>query len=249
MKTRTGRQLGYNAQLVVAATDPQVGQGPGRIILAATVRLQANDEQLLAPMGQAAAALTGQAPAATLLVADAGYGSRASRKAATAAGFRIVAPALSTTTPAGPYARDHFAYDPVADTFTCPLGMQLHRAEAGHNGRGQPGQRYRGDPARCGACPAFGVCTTSPSTGRTLWVTPVDETETAHTRWMATTEAKRLSAQRRGLIEPVIGILKVQLGARRTAVRGQTKVEAEWLLTAAAFNLRTLARAAAPLAA
>lgn len=247
MKTRTGRQLGYNGQLVVAATDPQVGQGPGRLILAATVRLQANDEQLLAPMGQTATDLTGGSATATTLVADAGYGSRASRRAAAALGFRIVVPALSTTMPVGPYTRDQFTYDPDADTFTCPQNMVLHRAEQGRNGRGQPGQRYRGDPARCRACPAFGDCTTSHADGRTLWVTSGDEIETAHASWMATTEAKRLSRQRRGLIEPVIGILKEQLRARRTAVRGRAKVEAEWVLTAVAFNLRTLARAVAPL--
>jgi hypothetical protein len=47
------------------------------------------------------------------------------------------------------------------------------------------------------------------------------------------------------LIEPVFGILKDRMGARRTLLRGRGKVEAEWVLTATAFNLRTLARAAA----
>lgn len=102
MKTRSGLQLAYNAQLGVAATDPVVGHGPGRFMLAAMVTTQANDEQLLGPMGQAAAETTGRAPAETVLVADTGYGSPVSRRAATAAGFTVVAPALSSRVPAGP---------------------------------------------------------------------------------------------------------------------------------------------------
>lgn len=249
MRTRTGLQLGYNAQLVVAATHALPNQRPGRVILAATVRLQANDEHLLAPMGQAAAALTGQAPAETILVADTGYGSRASRQAATTAGFRIVTPAMHTTAPTGAHGRDQFTYDSATDTFTCPMGRTLHRAEAGHNGRGQPGQRYRGDPQQCRTCPAFGVCTTSTRHGRTLWVSTGDDQDRKHAEWMASDQARVLSRARRGLIEPVFGILKEQLGARRTALRGRAKVESEWVLTAIAFNLRTLARMAAPSAA
>jgi transposase len=244
MKTRTGLQLAYNAQLVGAATDPVLGGGPGRIILAATVTTQANDEQLLAPLGQQSAAVTGQPPAATVLVADAGYGSRTSRHTALEAGFRVVAPVLTGTPATTPYAPAQFAFDPATDTFTCPQGMVLRRAERGPNGHGHPGQRYRGDPATCRACPAFGECTTSTRDGRTLWIGQAPTTEHAYAAWMATPEAKTLSARRRGLIEPVFGIVKEQLGARRTRLRGRANVEAEWVLTATAFNLRTLARAA-----
>ena len=58
--------------------------------------------------------------------------------------------------------------------------------------------------------------------------------------WMATEEARRLYAQRKGLIEPVFGILKEQLGARRSLLRGLDNVKAEFTLLATAFNLRTL---------
>jgi transposase len=244
MKTRTGVQLAYNAQAVVAATDPALGGGPGRFILAAAVTTQANDDRLLAPLGQAAADTTGHAPGATVLVADAGYGSRASRQAAQAAGFRVVVPPLPGGSATGPYAQAQFAYDPTTDTFTCPAGMGLQRAEASRKEPGRPGRRYRGDPATCRACVAFGVCTTSVRDGRTLWVRAA-ETAQPHADELPAAEGMALRDRRKGLIEPVFGIVKEQLGARRTRLRGRANVEAEWVLTATAFNLRTLARAAA----
>ncbi len=57
---------------------------------------------------------------------------------------------------------------------------------------------------------------------------------------METEEANLLYAQRKGLIEPVFGIIKEQLGARRFLLRGLENVKAEFALLATAFNLRTL---------
>ena len=59
---------------------------------------------------------------------------------------------------------------------------------------------------------------------------------------MATTEAKSLYAQRKELPEPVFGIIKEQQSGRRLLLRGQENTRSEWLLLAATFNLRTLAR-------
>ena len=59
---------------------------------------------------------------------------------------------------------------------------------------------------------------------------------------MATEEARALYAQRKVLPEPVFGILKEQLGARRFLLRGLADVRAEFVLLATAFNLRTLWR-------
>lgn len=244
MRTRTGLQLAYNAQAVVAATDSGIGGGPGRLILAATVTTQANDERLLAPLGQAAAASTGQPPAETVLVADAGYGSRASRQAALTAGFRLVTPPRQQRTTSPRYAKEAFAYDAATDTYTCPQGRVLQRTAATTTGH-QPAWRYQGDPARCHTCAAFGVCTTNTRHGRTVKVTELELQQHQQDQWQATPAARELAARRRGLIEPVFGIAKDRLGARRTLLRGRANVEAEWVLTAIAFNLRTLARAAA----
>jgi Transposase DDE domain len=59
---------------------------------------------------------------------------------------------------------------------------------------------------------------------------------------MKTEEAKDLYSRRQQLSEPVFGILKDQMGARRFLLRGLVNVCAEFTLMATAFNLRTLCR-------
>ena len=44
------------------------------------------------------------------------------------------------------------------------------------------------------------------------------------------------------LVEPLLAILKNQLGARRFTLRGMDNVKAKWTMVATAFNLRTLWR-------
>jgi hypothetical protein len=139
--------------------------------------------------------------------------------------------------------KEAFSYDEATDTYACPEGMGLHRAEQTRTGA-QRAWRYRGDAATCRACPAFGVCTTNGQRGRTLKITEGEHHQRSHDQWQTSPEAQALGRRRRGLIEPVFGIRKDQQGARRTHLRGRANVEAEWVLTATAFNLRTLARAA-----
>ena len=57
---------------------------------------------------------------------------------------------------------------------------------------------------------------------------------------MDTEEAKELYKLRKQLVEPVFGILKEQLGARRFLLRCLDNVRSEWGLIASAFNLRSL---------
>ena len=47
---------------------------------------------------------------------------------------------------------------------------------------------------------------------------------------------------RKRTVEPVFGIVKEQMGARRFLLRGLANVNAEWSLLAAAFNLRSLGK-------
>ena len=101
---------------------------------------------------------------------------------------------------------------------------------------------YRAPRAVCRACPAFGICTKDKHVGRALWIGPVDTLIRKHRQWMATERAQRLYDQRKGLIEPVFGILKEQMAGRRFLLRGISNVRAEFVLLATAFNLRTLWR-------
>jgi hypothetical protein len=61
-------------------------------------------------------------------------------------------------------------------------------------------------------------------------------------QWMKTDEARNLYARRKQLSEPVFGILKEQMGARRFLLRSLVNVCAEFTLMATAFNLKVLSR-------
>ncbi len=101
---------------------------------------------------------------------------------------------------------------------------------------------YRGTAAVCRACPHFRVCTTDARQGRALEVGPHEAALRAHRAWMATEEAQTLARQRKALVEPVFGMLKEELGARRFLLRGRANVAAEWTLVATTTNLRTCVR-------
>ena len=71
---------------------------------------------------------------------------------------------------------------------------------------------------------------------------PYDAGLRRHRVWMSTDEAKDAYKRRKPLVEPVFGIIKEQLAARRFLLRGMVNVSAEWTLLGTAFNLRTLWR-------
>lgn len=84
---------------------------------------------------------------------------------------------------------------------------------------------YRAYGSVCRKCPAFGVCTKDRRKGRVLEIGPHDAVLRRHRAWMETTEAKQAYRLRQQLVEPVFGILKEQLGARRFLLRGLASVK------------------------
>jgi transposase len=234
MKGRTGYVAGYNAQAMVSPLVEAVTGCRGMLITAAAVVDDPDDHGQLVPMLDQAAETTAQRAATTL--ADGGYHSGANLVAT--AGQRVVMPEANRKLLAAPYHKDRFVYDAVQDSYTCPEGETL--TFRGSTKRGLRVYRILGGV--CRRCPALGVCTTNQRQGRSLGIGPVDLALRTHRAWMSTTEAQDLYRQRKALIEPVFGILKEQQGARRFLLRGLAAVQAEWMLLAAAFNLRTLAR-------
>jgi hypothetical protein len=59
---------------------------------------------------------------------------------------------------------------------------------------------------------------------------------------MRSPEGRKIYAQRKGMVEPVFGILKEQRGMRSFRMRGITKVETEFALAATAHNLTRMYR-------
>jgi len=239
VKGRHGVVAGYNAQAAVARVDLP-GTRPARLLTAVAVVPDADDHGQLLPMLARVDATTGRGVATVL--ADGGYHDGATVAICAARGQRVVMPEAQQSALADPFHKEHFAYDPAADAFTCPAGHALtFRGIKARTAR--PMMRvYRGTAAVCRACPHFRVCTTDARQGRALEVGAHEAALRAHRAWMATEEAQTLARQRKALVEPVFGMLKEELGARRFLLRGRANVAAEWTLVATAANLRTCVR-------
>jgi transposase len=244
VKGRQGIVAGYNAQAAVAgvvlATPGRPRARPARLLTAVDVVAAADDHGQLVPMLDRVAATTGRGVETVLT--DGGYHDGAAVAACAARGQRVAMPESQRQALADPYHKERFAYDATTDAYTCPEGQTLgFRGEKARTDR--PVMRvYRGEVAVCRDCPAFGVCTTDRRQGRALEVGPHEAALRAHRTWMATEAATTVYRQRKELIEPVFGVLKEELGARRFLLRGLANVRAEWTLLATAFNLRTCVR-------
>jgi transposase len=244
VKGRQGIVAGSNAQAAAArvqlATPRHPRARPARLITAVDVVGETDDHGQLLPMLDRVAAATGRGVETVLT--DGGYHDGATVAACADRGQRVAMPESQQQALTAPYHKDAVAYDPATDTYTCPEEKTLgFRGEKARTDR--PLMRvYRGEVAVCRDCPAFGVCTTDRRQGRALEIGPHEDALRAHRDWMATAEAKAVYRQRKELIEPVFGVLKEELGARRFLLRGLTNVRAEWTLLATAFNLRTCVR-------
>jgi len=133
------------------------------------------------------------------------------------------------------FAKSHFQIDLDAGTVTCPAG---HLAPIRRNGAGEGLARFGG---ACADCPLRPQCTES-SRGRSIRVGP-HERLLAEARqrqqdpdWKADYRATRPKVERK------FGhLMRRRHGGRRARVRGQTKVDADFNLLAAAQNLARLA--------
>jgi transposase len=232
MKGSHGYLTGYNAQAVA--------DGRAGVLVAVDVDTNAADSPQLVPLLQQTEQTAGQLP--DQLAADGGYYSGRNVAAAEAKGVTLYAPPQPPSNPrqdpTWPYHRSHFTYDPATDTFRCPTGGPVTFS---HTTR-QRAALVRVYRARgCPTCPVRSVCTQDPK-GRTIQVNPWDQAVETHRRRMATAEATAVARRRSGLIEPIFGIVKEQLGLRRFLLRRLAGVRAEWQLTATAYNLRKLYR-------
>ena len=134
-----------------------------------------------------------------------------------------------------------FQYNAEPDTYTCPAGETLTRRFVR---RSERLVIYRAPPGVCRTCSFRSQC--SPSGKERGLARSLDRgfLEEAQ-RWLETEEGKRRSRQRKVYVETVFAIAKDRHGMRRAQWRGKWKVQIQVWLTAAAMNIKKLARATA----
>jgi transposase len=228
MKVGSSTRYAYNAQ---AVADAQEG-----VIVACEVSRQETDAGQLVPMMEAAQQNVGVAAQQTTTLADTGYGAGADLHAAEAQGWSVlVPPAEGKPAHDNPYAAQHFVYDALAQTVTCPRGQRLEYE--GHTTKqGVPVQRYR---CRCADCPVRGQCTQDRK-GRQIEVWPHTPAVQAMRQRLQEPGPARQYGQRCQIIERVFGQVKQHDGFRRWTVWGLEKVRTQWALVCTTLNLRVL---------
>jgi len=242
MKGRDGIINGYNAQAMVSPLAAGADGKGGIFVTAADVVNTASDAHQLVNMAEQAEESTGER--VPVILADGGYHTAANLAAGEYRGQTLVMGERYQQAMKKPYFKDRFKYDVETDSYICPQGHHLpfRGLRRSKKGNSDPIRVYCASRTTCRSCSAFGICTKDSRAGRALWIGPSDMLLRKHRKWMKTDEARALYARRQGLCEPVFGILKDQMGARRFLLRGLENVRSEFALLATAFNLRTLCR-------
>jgi hypothetical protein len=165
---------------------------------------------------------------------DSAYGAGALLATLERSDAEIMCKVQPPSAPAGRFAKDEFAIDLQAGTVTCPAGQTtalrtLQDGRIAHFG------------TACAGCPLAERCTASPS-GRTIRV-GVHEAQLQRARQRQTDAAWQDDYRStRPKVERKIGhLMRRKHGGRRARMRGQTKIDADFSLLAAAANLARLA--------
>lgn len=138
----------------------------------------------------------------------------------------------------GRFTRDAFTYDRETNSFTCPAGNRLTYRGAHYARRVHA---YGARPEDCAGCAMRADCTESAA--RRL-VRMFDEDARDRVRALAATDAYARSRRLRRRIERLFGHLKRTMGLRRLKLRGLSGAAEEFVMAAAAQNLKLLTRPA-----
>jgi len=230
MKIGGTNPYAYNAQAVV---DSQEG-----VIVAAEVVREENDAGQLVPMIEQARENVGAKAQGPLTVADSGYANGADLQGASERGMDVLAPPKEgALAPEEPYGTQHFQYDPVAHSITCPQGRRLD-----HEGQttkyDQLVQHFR---CHHRDCPVREHCTRDPK-GRQIEVWPHTPVVQAMRARMRQPQAIAQFEKRSQIVERPFAQIKQHDGFRRWTVWGLEAVKTQWALLCATLNLRGLYR-------
>ncbi len=232
-----GVQQAYNTQILVDAT--------AGFIVGVAVSAHAGDTTELGAVLDAA--VGGRAPAQ--LLADAGYGAAANLRDLAARHIDAYVAVGAAADPPGQDERvhkAHFTYDPATDRYHCPgdqwLPFHRTRIAAGGGGRTEARRVYRSEAAACAGCPFAAQCLKKGRRTRTVERGPDDAVREAMAAQGRTPAGAALYRQRKGIVEPVFGILKEVLGFRQFSRRGLAAATSEFTLLALAYNIKILAR-------
>jgi len=134
----------------------------------------------------------------------------------------------------------HFTYVPQGNYYLCPNGKVLaFRARVKLNRN--EGNKYEGKVSDCGKCPYAGQCIRSKKkTYRTLYIPILKYAENLAQRMREKIDKpkyRKIYSRRMQIIEPVFADITYCKGITRFTLRGQGKVNIQWLLYCVVHNI------------
>jgi transposase len=140
------------------------------------------------------------------------------------------------------FSAEAFGYDTATDTWVCPTGARLEREVTPAGTRGRPiKHRYHADPTTCSACPLRLRCL-KPGQDRRVLVVHRGRAAGAMRFKLRQTAARRRSARRKVIIDPIFGQLKEDRGFSALSLHGLVLAKAEYLLACLVHNFGKLLR-------
>jgi transposase len=134
------------------------------------------------------------------------------------------------------YGPERFTYQPESNSYRCPAGEQLNYG--GRSARNRT-HVYIGTRKRCGACAQKAQCTSG--VFRYLAI-HMDEPARQRARELVNTPEFAKAQRQRKKVEALFAELKNQIGLRRLRLRRLKFVQEQFLLAAAAQNIKRLVR-------
>ncbi len=143
------------------------------------------------------------------------------------------------------YELDKFTYDPEADNYTCPAGGQLTLYVRRNKINGLVYRTYRSPVSNCSNCKLRSECLRTKNTlRRQLNIQIEHNIPRTLSQKMKTKidqpESGKIYEKRIGVVEPVFGNIRSCKGLDRFTLRGQAKVDVQWLLFCMVHNVEKI---------
>jgi transposase len=141
------------------------------------------------------------------------------------------------------FRSDHFEYDEPNDQFLCPQKRRLSYLYTSQykTTNGYHSTRRHYECESCQDCPLKSQCTKAKGNRQIQVSFQLREYRRQARENLTSERGKQLRAQRSVDVETPFGDIKYNMGFRRFHLRGQEKVNTEWLLVCIAHNMRKLA--------
>lgn len=232
MDTKTqGVIQGYHPQIAV---DDQ-----HHFIVGCTMSNNASDQKQFQGVLDSIQENTGKMPEKAS--ADNGYFSAENiRSAADTQVDAYIAPSREGKAKGNAYDKSNFTYVPESDTYICPAGHTLTLKQTIHAANPEKETTWLYDTEACLTCPFQKECVKSKTGKRTVQRTESDPIREAMRTKVQSDEGKAIYRQRKAIVEPAWGEMKEVQGFRQFHLRGEDKVEGEFVLLSLSYNLRKL---------